>query len=279
MGRLVNDLLQVGSLPQQDVLGVACVCQRRSHTQRHLERKAHLPGAKVIVVAGIGEQAGRSLLGRDNRFQGLDRRPGHDRLGIVELLSQTVELIEHAQVQLRQQLVSRDQKLQLGDPDQKLLLDDVRLKRHHLSQAGIPVRLQPGLGRGSHGNDPPVVGRRQTQDVAQLSFRGDHVRGLGHKVEVELFKPLLGFGDVGDRSLADNQFGLFAIDDFAGELDGLFGAPELHVLLGQAPVLLLDRSNHGQTPALNRQTAASALSRAITIGARLASRPTGRPAA
>ena len=32
------------------------------------------------------------------------------------------------------------------------------------------------------------------------------------------------------------------------------------------------------TSALNRQTAASALSRAITIGARLASRPTGRPA-
>ena len=31
------------------------------------------------------------------------------------------------------------------------------------------------------------------------------------------------------------------------------------------------------TSALNRQTAASALSRAITIGARLASRPTGRP--
>ncbi len=31
--------------------------------------------------------------------------------------------------------------------------------------------------------------------------------------------------------------------------------------------------------ALNRQTAASALSRAITIGARLASRPTGGPAA
>ena len=188
--------------------------------------------------------AARSL-GRDHRLEGLDRRPGHDRLGTVELLAQAVELIEHAQVQLRQQLVSGDQKLQLGDPDQKLLLDDVRLKRHHLSQAGVPVGLQPGLGRRRDRDDPPIVGRRQTQDVAQLSFRGDHVRGLGHQVEVELFEPLLGFGDVGDGSLADDQLRLFAIDDFAGQLDGLLGTPELHVLLGQAPVLLLDRPHVG----------------------------------
>ena len=180
---------------------------------------------------------------------------------------------------MRQQLVSRDQKLQLGNPDQKLLLDDVRLKRDHLSQAGIPVRLQPGLGRRRHRNDPPIIGRRQTQDVAQLSFRGDHVRGLGHQVEVELFEPLLGFRDVGDCSLADDQLRLFAIDDFAGQLDGFLGTPELHVLLGQAPVLLLDRPHVRHDLCLEPQTAASALRRAITIGARLASSPTGRPAA
>ena len=65
----------------------------------------------------------------------------------VELLAQAVELVEGVQVQLRQELVAGDQQLQLGDPDEDLLLDDVGLEAEHLGQAGIPVGLEPGLGR------------------------------------------------------------------------------------------------------------------------------------
>ena len=56
--------------------------------------------------------------------------------GEVQLLAQTVELVECIEAQGRQQLVLRDQQLQLGDPDQDLLLNDVRLFLQHLN---IPI--------------------------------------------------------------------------------------------------------------------------------------------
>ena len=98
---------------------------------------------------------------------------------------------------------------------------------------------------GGDGDDPAVVGRGQAEDVAELPLGRDHVGGPGHEVEAELFEPLLGLGDVGHGASADVELGLFAVEDLRGELDGLLGRPELDVLLGQAPVLLLDRADLG----------------------------------
>ena len=126
----------------------------------------------------MDDQARGTLLGRDHGLEGLDGGPRHDRLGIVKLLAQAVELIEQAQVQLGKQLIAGDQKLELGDPDQQLLLHDVGLKRDHLGQAGVPVGLEPGLGGRGDRDDPAVVGRRQAKDVAKLPLGGDHVGGL-----------------------------------------------------------------------------------------------------
>ncbi len=178
-------------------------------------------------------------------FKRLERGPRHDRLGAVELLAQAVQLIEGVQVQLRQQLVASDQQLQLGDADQDLLLHDVGLEVEHLGEAGVPVGLEARLGGRRDRDDPPVVGRRQAEDVPQLPFGRDHVGGPRHQVEVELFEPLGGLGDVGDRAAADDQLGLFAIEDLLGQTDGPLGAPELDVRLGQVPVLLLDRPDSG----------------------------------
>ena len=61
-------------------------------------------------------------------LEGLEGGTRHDGLGAVELLTQAVELIEGVQVQLRQQLVAGDQELELGDPDEDLLLHDVGLE-------------------------------------------------------------------------------------------------------------------------------------------------------
>src|SRR6185312_17187713 len=88
-----------------------------------------------------------------------------------------------------------------------------------------------------------AVRRWKAEDVAKLPLGRDHVRGLGHQVEAELFEPLLGFSHVGDRSTADSELGLFTFEDFSGELDRFLAAPELNVLLGKAPVLLFHRAN------------------------------------
>ena len=61
--------------------------------------------------------------------------------------------------------------------DQELLLDDVGLEGEHLGEAGLPVGLEPGLGRGGDGDDPAVVGRGQAEDVAELPLGRDHVGG------------------------------------------------------------------------------------------------------
>ena len=196
---------------------------------------------KLLYMPGCDCKAGARLLVGDDRVQGLERGPRHDGLGTVELLAQAVELIEGVEVQLRQQLVAGDQQLELGDANQDLLLHDIGLEVEHLGEAGVPVGLEPGLGRRGDRNDPPVVGRRQAEDVAQLPFGRDHVRRPRDQVEVELFEPLGGLGDVGDRAAADTQLGLFAIEDLLGQADGPIGAPELNVRLGQVPVLLLDR--------------------------------------
>ena len=180
------------------------------------------------------------------------------------------------QVQLGQQLIAGDQELQLGDADQELLLHDVGLEVEHLGQAGFPVGLEPGLGRRRDRDDPAIVGRGQPEDVAELPLGRDHVRGPGHQVEVELFQPLGGLGDVGDGSPADDKLGLLAIEDFLGQADGPVGAPELDVCLGQVPVLLLDRPDvcHdlGLEPPDGRVGIQPRRSRSV---ARLASRPTG----
>ena len=196
---------------------------------------------KLLYIPGLRLEAGARLLIGDDRVQGLERGPGHDGLRAVELLAQAVQLIEGVEVQLRQQLVASDQQLELGDANQDLLLHDVGLEVEHLGEAGVPVGLEPGLGGRGDRNDPPIVGRRQAEDVAQLPLGRDHVRGPRHQVEVELFEPLGGLGDVGDRAAADLQLGLLAIEDLLGQADGPIGAPELNVRLGQVPVLLLDR--------------------------------------
>ena len=164
-------------------------------------------------------------------FERLERGPGHDGLGAVELLAQAVELVEGVQAQLRQQLVAGDQELELGDADEDLLLHDVGLEVEHLGQAGIPVGLEPGLGRRRDRDDPAVVGRRQAEDVAELPLGRDHVGGPRHQVEVELFEPLGGLGDVGDGAAADTQLGLLAIEDLLGQADG----PVASSRAGRAP--------------------------------------------
>ena len=69
------------------------------------------------------------------------------RLGLVERVAEAVELIEGVEVELRQELVAGDEELKLGQPDEELLLDDVGLVGEHLGEAGLPVGLDPGLGR------------------------------------------------------------------------------------------------------------------------------------
>ena len=198
---------------------------------------------EVVVEPGIGQQARCPFLGGHHRLEGLDRGTCHHGLGAVELLTQAVELIEQIQVQLRKQLVASDDKLQLGDPDRDLLLHDVGIEAEHLGQAGVPVGLEPGLRGRGHRDDPPIIGRRQAQQVAHLPLGGQQVGRPGDQVEAELLEPLLGFGDVGDRPLAHDELRLLAVDDFPGQVDRLLGAPELDVLAGQDPVLLLDRTN------------------------------------
>ena len=174
-------------------------------------------------------------------FNALSAAPVMTASEPVELLAQAVQLIEGIEVQLRQQLVASDQQLELGDANQDLLLHDIGLEVEHLGEAGIPVGLEPGLGGRGDRNDAPVVRRRQAEDVAQLPFGRDHVGRPRHQVEVELFQALGGLGDVGDGAATDLQLGLLAIQDLLGQADGPIGAPELHVRLGQVPVLLLDR--------------------------------------
>ena len=219
--------------------------QRRSHAEGHLEGEADLPGDEIAVVARLGIQAGGALHVGDDRVEGLQGRAGHDGLGAVEVLAQTVQLIEGLQAQLRQQLVAGDQELELGHADEDLLLDDVGLEVEHLGEAGIPVGLEACLGRRRDGDDAPVVGGGKAEDVSELSFGGDHVGGAGDQVEIELFESLGGFGDVGDGAAADDELGLLAIQDFLGQADGPIGGPELNVGLGEVPVLLLDRANVG----------------------------------
>ena len=145
----MDDLLEEGPLPEQDVLGVSrLLASGDLHAQRHLEGEADLPGAEVVVEAGIRDQAGGPLPGRDHRFEGLDRGPGHDGLGVVELLAQAVELVEHVQVQLRQQLVPGDQELKLGDPDEQSAAGRCRAGSVSIwARLDVPVGLEPGLGR------------------------------------------------------------------------------------------------------------------------------------
>ena len=209
-------------------------------------------------------------------FERLERGAGHDGLGAVELLAQAVELIEGVQAQLRQQLVAGDQELQLGDANQDLLLHDVGLEVEHLGEAGIPVGLEPRLGGRRDGDDPPVVGRRQAEDVAQLPFGRDHVGGPVTRSRLNCSSRWAASATSATVPRADDQLGLFAVQDLLGQADGPVGAPELDVRLGQVPVLLLDRPRPAaMTSALNRQTAASALSRAMTMGALLALRSFG----
>ena len=135
-------------------------------------------------------------------------------------MTQAVQLIEGIEVQLRQQLVASDQQLELGDANQDLLLHDIGLEVEHLGEAGVPVGLEPGLGGRGDRNDAPIVRRRQAEDIAQLAFGRDHVRGPRHQVEVELFQALGGLGDVGDGPATDLQLGLLTIEDLLGQADG-----------------------------------------------------------
>ena len=150
------------------------------------------------------------------------------------------------QAQLRQQLVAGDQELELGDANEDLLLHDIGLEVEHLGEAGIPVGLEAGLGRRRDRNDAAIVGRRQAEDVAELPFGGDDVGGAGHQVEVELFEPLGGLGDVGDRAAADDASSACSRLRISwARLTARSDAPELDVRLGQVPVLLLDRPHVG----------------------------------
>jgi hypothetical protein len=91
-------------------------------------------------------------------------------------------------------LVSGDQELELGDPDENLLLDDIGLEVDHLGEAGIPVGLEASLGRWRDRDDAAIVGGGKAEDVAELSFGGDHIGRAGDQVEIELFETLSGFG-------------------------------------------------------------------------------------
>ena len=92
-------------------------------------------------------------------------------LGAVELLAEAVELVEGLQAQLRQQLVSGDQELELGDADEDLLLDDVGLEVEHLGEAGFPVGLEPCLGRRRDRDDAPIVSGRQARGCCGAGVR------------------------------------------------------------------------------------------------------------
>ena len=90
-----------------------------------------------------------------------------------------------------------------------------------------------------------LSGRLQAEDVAELSLGGDDVGGGRDQVEPELLELLLGLGDVGDRAAADLEAGLLPPEDLLAQLHGDLLAPELDVLLGQGPVLLLDGADLG----------------------------------
>ena len=223
-------------------------------------------------------QAGGTLLGRDDGLEGLDRRPGHDRLGGIELLSQAVELVEEAQAQLRAATGCGRPGAGARDPGEELGLHDVGLKRDHLGQAGIPVGLDPLLGGGRDGDDPAVVGRGQAEDVAELPLGGDHVRGPGHQVEVELLELLLGLGDVGHGPLPTTSSACSRLTISRASSTAFSAAQSWTCCWARFQYCCSIDRTWAMTSALNRQTAGSALSRAITIGARLASRPRGGPA-
>ena len=191
-------------------------------------------------MPGLRVEAGGALHVGDDRVQGLEGGSGHDRFGAVELLTQTIELIESLEAQLGQKLISGDQELEFGDADEELLLDDIGLEVEHLGEAGFPVGLEACLGGRCDGDDAAIVSGGEPEDVAELAFGGDDVGGSGDQVEIELFESLGGFGDVGDGSAADDELGLLAVQDFLGEADGTVGAPELNVCLGEVPVLLFD---------------------------------------
>jgi hypothetical protein len=105
--------------------------------------------------------------------------------------------------------------------------------------------LSQSGSRRCDGNDASVVSRGEAEDVPELALGGDDVGGPGDQVEIELFEPLGGFGDVGDGAAADDELGLLTVQDFLGEADGAVGAPELDVSLCEVPVLLLDGANVG----------------------------------
>ena len=93
---------------------------------------------------------------------------------------------------------------------------------------------------------PPIVGRRQAQEIAKLALGGDDVGSPRDPVEAELLEPLGGFGYVGKRASADGQLSLetypmfeeiarregFWTDELAnsvrehGTVRGLEGVPE-----------------------------------------------------
>jgi len=123
-------------------------------------------------------------------------------------VTQAVELVEGVEVQLGQELVPGDQELKLAGTDVELLLDDVGLEREHLGEAGVPVGFEPGLVGAVTGTIRRSSAGGRAEEVAELPLGGDHIGGLGHQVEAELFEPLLRFGDVADGAAADLQLGI-----------------------------------------------------------------------
>ena len=87
-----------------------------------------------------------------------------------------------------------------------------------------------------------------------------------------------GLGDVGDGAAADLQLGLLALEDLLGQLDGLLARPELDVLLGQAPVLLLDRADLGHDLGLEPRDVRILVQHARSPFPRRTGRTGGRPA-
>ena len=193
---LVHDLLEEGSLPQELHLGGLGIGQGTTEADRHLEGEADLPGLEVVVVSGDGVQTCLPLHELDDRVEGLQARAGHDGLSGVEVVAQAVELVEQVEVELREQQVSGQEKVQLGDSHQELGLHDIGLEGDHLGQAGVPVRVETGVGRLGDGHDAAAIGRRQAQDIAELTFGVEEVGGRGHEVQPGLFDLHLSVGQV-----------------------------------------------------------------------------------
>ena len=121
----------------------------------------------------------------------------------------------------------------------------LRLFFEHDRHRFLPVRFDSRLDGLRDRDDASVVGCGKPEDVAKLAFGGDHVRGAGDQVEIELFEPLSCSGDIGDGTAADDELGLLAVQDFPGQPDGQVRAPELDVCVGEVPILLLDRADVG----------------------------------